>query len=94
MGKGCATPSYKRPGNHDLYVSGREAQKTNSSIFFQGLQLYIAGAMNIPSLKLTVRSCKEATPKGNDHLPTIHFQVLLLLVSGRLLGGSTQLVSG
>ena len=34
----------------------------------------------LPSLKLTVRTCQEATPKGNDHLPTIHFQGFLLLV--------------
>ena len=34
---------------------------------------------DLPSLKLTVRPWK-----GNDHLPTIHFQVRLLLVSGRV----------
>ena len=37
--------------------------------------------INIPSLKLTVRTCHQATPKGNDRLPTIHFQVLRV-VSG------------
>ena len=37
------------------------------------------------SLKLTVLTCQEAIPKDpkeNNHLPTIHVQVLLLLVSG------------
>ena len=33
-----------------------------------------------PSLKLTVRTCQEATSKGNDHLPTIHFQVLCYML--------------
>ena len=30
---------------------------------------------DIHSLKLTVRTSQAATPKGNNHLPTIHFQV-------------------
>ena len=33
----------------------------------------------IPSLKLTVRTCQKAIPKGNNRLPTIYFQVLLLM---------------
>ena len=30
-------------------------------------------------LKLTVRTCQEAILKGNNRLPTIHFEVLLLM---------------
>ena len=38
-----------------------------------------------PSLKLTAKTPeKQAIPKENDPIPTIHFQVLLLLVSGRV----------
>ena len=41
----------------------------------------------MPSLKLTVRPGKLSIPKGNNRLPTIHFQVLLVsgaTVSGRV----------
>ena len=38
----------------------------------------------LPSLKLTFRTCQEGIPKGKDGLPTINFQVLLLLVSVRV----------
>ena len=41
----------------------------------------------IPSLKLTANAPENRhvyAPKGKDHLPTIHFQVHLLLVSGRV----------
>ena len=27
----------------------------------------------VPSLKLTVRTCQETRPKGNNRIPTIHF---------------------
>ncbi len=42
---------------------------------------------NLPSLKLTVRPWKWPGPKRKwifQHIPTIHFQVLWLLVSGRV----------
>ena len=39
---------------------------------------------DLPSLKLTVRTSQEAIPQGNNRIPTIHFQVLWLLVSGRV----------
>ena len=39
----------------------------------------------LPSLKLTAGTSKIGrAPKGNNRLPTIHFQELLLLVSGRV----------
>ena len=39
---------------------------------------------HLPSLKLTAIAPARFSraPKGNDRLPTVHFQVLLLLVSG------------
>ena len=42
---------------------------------------------NIPSLKLTASLPLKIgrNPKGKDRLPTINFQVLLLLVSGRVM---------
>ena len=36
---------------------------------------------HLHSPKLTVRTCQEATPKGKDRLPTMHFQVRTLSFS-------------
>ena len=49
---------------------------------------------HLPSLKRTSSPLKIRLPRMKFHLPTIHFQGLLLLVSGRVLRGSGYLVSG
>ena len=42
-----------------------------TGIFFRWVENH-----QLDSLKLTVRTCQEAIPKGKDSLATIHFQVL------------------
>ena len=57
---------------------------------------WLEGFFPLPSRKLTANAPDEngPGPKKGDRLLTIRFQVLLLLVLGRVLGGSSQLASG
>ena len=52
----------------------------------QGIMCKMLIFRGVPSLQLTVSSPLKVgrTPKGNDRIATIHFQVLSLLVSGRV----------
>ena len=47
----------------------------------KGNNLSVIDVKKIPSLKLTVRPSKFASPKGKDRLPNISFQGLLLSVA-------------
>ena len=56
---------------------------------FKGMPKYqrpvVFFSMSLPSLELTFSPLKIGrNPKGNDRLPTIHFQGAKMLVSGRI----------
>ena len=79
---------HSNPKNHQLnYVPFKMNHSTqrddcsNKKITSRKLQLHEAEAVTLPETSSSPLQIGRA-PKGNDCIPTIHFQVLLLLVSG------------
>ena len=90
------TPCMLHPGGGVAYhqcpivrASNHKSTAPMQRITFEGCAIFFDFKSKMQNyihpLKLTVRPRKWAIPKGNDRIPTIHFQVLLLLVSGRVL---------
>ena len=71
-----------------LHTSGDHRMSLTNSI--EKTNCFLKPHFWVHSLKLTLRPRKWAIPKRNDRIPTIHFQVLLLLVSGRVPSGKEK----
>ena len=90
----CEVLQKKRVNSEDLHFQGwhqtgwkflRRGRSCFESCFFWVLFLCISRIRKLTLPETNSSPLKLGrNPKGKDHLPTIHFQGLLLLVSGRL----------